>query len=501
MNPQAGAPDRSSLNRIFDRARELTVWVVGDIMLDEYAIGDVARISPEAPVPVVRVQRIEDRLGGAANVARQVAVLGAHVTLAGLVGDDTAGGRVLELCRESGIDVRAVRPLEARPTSRKLRGLARNQQLVRLDWEDASPCAGEDAQWMIERLAEGRVPDVIILSDYAKGVLTPRLVDGIRAFAASKGARIVVDPKQRDFGAYRGAHVLTPNFHELELAAGKAIEPEDTAAIAACAQSLAASAGIDALVVTRGGRGMLVVPAHGPHQAISARGRALFDPTGAGDTVVATMAVALAAGATLVEAAGIANAAAGISVGRIGAVSVAADEIAEFLGGENTHKLLDRGELASQAEQWRQAGKRIVFTNGCFDLLHAGHLSLLHQSAQFGDVLVLAINSDASVRRLKGPERPLIGERERAAMLAALGCVDAVTIFEEDTPLDAIQAVCPDVLVKGQDYGIGDVVGRELVESRGGSVVLVPLVPDKSTTALIDRIAARRTNPDDAAAR
>ncbi len=489
MNPQAGTPDRASLTRIFDRACDLVVWVVGDVMLDEYAIGDVARISPEAPVPVVRVQRVEDRLGGAANVARQAAVLGARVTLAGLVGRDAAGSRVLDLCRESGIDVRAVRPLEARPTSRKLRGLARNQQLVRLDWEDTSPCAGEDAQWMIERLAEGRVPDVIILSDYAKGVLTPRLLDGMRAFATSCGARIVADPKQRDFGAYRGAVAVTPNFHELELAAGRSIDPGDTASIAACAQSLAADAGIDALVVTRGGRGMLVVPAHGPHQAISARGRALFDPTGAGDTVVAVVAVALAAGATLVEAAHIANAAAGISVGRIGAVSVTADEIVGFLGGESTHKLLDRGELAAQAEQWRKTGKRIVLTNGCFDLLHAGHLSLLQQAAQFGDILVLAINSDASVRRLKGPERPLIAERERAAMLAALGCVDAVTIFEEETPLGVIEAVRPDVLVKGQDYRIGQVVGRELVEATGGSVVLVPLVPGKSTTALIDRIA------------
>jgi D-beta-D-heptose 7-phosphate kinase/D-beta-D-heptose 1-phosphate adenosyltransferase len=491
MNPQAGTPDRASLARIFERARDLVVWVVGDVMLDEYAIGDVARISPEAPVPVVRVQRVEDRLGGAANVARQAAVLGAQVTLAGLVGHDAAGTRVVELCRDSGIDVRAVRPLDARPTSRKLRGLARNQQLVRLDWEDTSPCAAEDAQWMIERLVEGRAPDVIILSDYAKGVLTPRLVDGLRAFAASCGARIVVDPKQRDFGAYRGAVAVTPNFHELELAAGKAIDPDDTAAIAACAQSIAADAGIEALVVTRGGRGMLVVPAQGPHHAISARGRSLFDPTGAGDTVVAVVAVALAAGATLVEAAHIANAAAGITVGRIGAVSVAADEIVEFLGGASSRKLIDRGELASRAEQWRQAGKRIVLTNGCFDLLHAGHLSLLQQAAQFGDILVLAINSDTSVRRLKGPERPLIEERERAAMLAALDCVDAVTIFDEDTPLEVIEAVRPHVLVKGQDYRIGQVVGRERVEAAGGSVVLVPLVPGKSTTALIDRIANR----------
>jgi len=491
MDRQGEILDGSSLAGIFSRARDLAVWVVGDIMLDEYAIGDVARISPEAPVPVVRLRRFEDRLGGAANVARQVAVLGAHVSLAGLVGDDAAGSQVFGLCRDSGIDVRATRQLAMRPTSRKLRAVARNQQLVRLDWEDATPCPAEEVDWMIERLRQGRTPDAVILSDYAKGVLTPTLVGRIKEIAASTGARIVVDPKQRDFRAYRGASILTPNVHELEAAAGMTFDPEDAASIAACAQSLAMDIGADALIVTRGEHGMLVVPAHGPHHAISARGRSLFDPTGAGDTVVAVLGTTLAAGATLVEAAAIANAAAGITVGKIGTVSIAANEIVEFLGGESTHKVLDRGELVAQVERWRQAGKRAVFTNGCFDLLHAGHLSLLRQAAQHGDILIVAINSDASVRRLKGSTRPLIAERERAAMLAALDCVDAVTVFEEDTPLEVLQAVRPDILVKGQDYRAEQVVGRELVESNGGSVVLVPLVPGKSTTALIDRITNR----------
>lgn len=488
MHPSGGNLDRSPLTRIFGRARDLAVWVVGDIMLDEYAIGDVARISPEAPVPVVRVQRVEDRLGGAANVARQVAVLGAHVTLAGCVGNDTAGQRILDLCHESGIDTRAVRRLDARPTSRKLRTLARDQQLVRLDWEDTTPCPMDGVRWMIERLQAGRAPDAIILSDYAKGVLTPACIDTLREAATSAGARIVVDPKRRDFGFYRGAGILTPNLHELELAAGTTLDPEDAASIAACAQSLALDAGADALVVTRGGRGMLVVPAHGSPLPISARGRSLFDPTGAGDTVVAILATTLAAGATIAEAAVIANAAAGITVGRVGTVSVTPNEIMAFLGGESTHKVLDRDELATRVHAWRNAGKRIVFTNGCFDLLHAGHLSLLRQAAQYGDILILAVNSDASVRRLKGPERPLIAERERAAMLAALDCVDAVTIFEEDTPLEVLRVVGPDVLVKGQDYRVEQIVGREWVESRGGSVVLVPLVPGRSTTTLINRI-------------
>ncbi|MBS0383706.1 MAG: D-glycero-beta-D-manno-heptose 1-phosphate adenylyltransferase [Proteobacteria bacterium] len=491
MNHQTTAPERPSLHEILARACDLAVWVVGDIMLDEYVIGDVARISPEAPVPVVRVQRFEDRLGGAANVACQVGALGAQVALAGLVGNDVAGGRVLDLCRESGIDVRAVRQLTGRPTSRKLRTLARNQQLVRLDWEDTAPCPADAIDWMLERLREVRAPDVVILSDYAKGVLTPALIGRIREIAASANTRIVVDPKQRDFDAYRGASILTPNLHELEVAAGRTFDPEDAASIAECAQWLARDIGAEALVVKRGGRGMLVAPARGPHQVIPARGRALFDPTGAGDTVVALLATVLAAEATLVEAATLANAAAGITVGKVGTVSVTPGEIVEFLGGESDHKVLDRDELMAQVGHWRNAGKRIVFTNGCFDLLHAGHLSLLHQAAQHGDVLVVAVNSDDSVRRLKGTERPLVSEHERAAMLAALGCVDAVTIFAEDTPLELLQAIRPDILVKGGDYRVEQVVGRELVESAGGRVVLVPLLSGKSTTALIDRIVNR----------
>ncbi|MGH8183803.1 MAG: bifunctional heptose 7-phosphate kinase/heptose 1-phosphate adenyltransferase, partial [Rhodanobacteraceae bacterium] len=295
--------DRSFLTRIFGRMHELAVWVIGDVMLDEYAIGDTARISPEAPVPVVRVQRLEGRLGGAANVARQVATLGAHVSLAGLTGDDAAAGQILNLCRESGIDVRAVRQLGGRQTSRKLRGLARNQQLVRFDWEDTAPCSPETAGWMIDRLQRGRAADIIILSDYAKGVLTPALLDRVRAVAAATGARIVVDPKRRDFSTYRGADILTPNVHELEMATGKTLEPDDTASIAACAQSLARGIGVHALVVTRAEHGMLIVPAAGPEHSIPARGHVLFDPTGAGDTVVAVLATTLAAGATLIEAA------------------------------------------------------------------------------------------------------------------------------------------------------------------------------------------------------
>lgn len=491
MNAQTPGLDHPSLTAIFGRMRDRVVWVAGDIMLDEYAFGDVERISPEAPVPVVRVRSVEYRLGGAANVARQVTALGAHASLAGLIGRDFAGDQVLALCEALGIDTRAIRQLADGQTSRKLRALARNQQLLRLDWEDARPCAVSAAGWMIDQFKQGEAPDIIILSDYAKGLLTSEFIDGIADAAASAGARIVVDPKRRDFGAYRGASIMTPNLHELEIAAGRRFDPDDTDSIAASARSLVMDAGFEALVVTRGERGMIVVPAREPHLAIPARGRALFDTTGAGDTVVAVLATSLAAGTRLDEAAQIANAAAGIAVSRVGTVSVAPGEIVQTLSGESTHKVLSLDGLAAQVDHWRGAGNRIVLTNGCFDLLHAGHLSLLHQAAQCGDVLILAVNSDASVQHLKGPGRPLIPERERAAMLAALACVDAVTIFEEDTPLEILQAIRPDVLVKGQDYAIEQVVGRELVESTGGRVVLVPLLPEKSTTALIDRIANR----------
>ncbi len=491
MNERAREDDSSKLISLLSRAHGLVVWIVGDIMLDEYVAGDVDRISPEAPVPVVQVRDVDYRLGGAANVARQVAALGAHASLAGLLGNDAAGDRILALCDTFGIDARAVQQLDDRQSSRKLRVLARHQQLVRLDWEHSAPCPVAAARKMIERLEETGAPDIVILSDYAKGVLTPALVAGIMEAVAPRSVRIVVDPKRPDFAAYRGASLIKPNLHELERAAGRSFDPDDVEAIAASAQQLAREAGVEGLIVTRGERGMIVAPAHEPWMVIPAQRRDIFDATGAGDTVVAVLATALACGATVGEAAHIANAAGGIVVGKVGTVDAEPHEIAEALSGENTHKIFERAELAAKVERWRAAGHRVVFTNGCFDLLHAGHLSLLHKAAASGDKLVLAVNSDASVQRLKGPDRPVIPQRERIAMLAALTCVDAVTLFDEDTPLEAIQAIRPDVLVKGQDYRIEQVIGREVVESMGGSVILVPLLPDKSTTALIERMTRR----------
>lgn len=469
-----------------DRFVDLHVWVVGDVMLDEYVTGAVERISPEAPVPVVRAHATEHRLGGAANVARQISALGARVSLAGLIGEDDGGEQLLRLCEAAHIDSRAVVRLTGRHTTRKLRVLSHGQQLLRLDWEDVGACAPQTTMRLASKLAECSRPDAVIFSDYAKGVLTP---DTMAAVQRSCGAApIVVDPKHRDLSRYRGATTVTPNLRELEAAAGQTFDVEDTAAIAAAARALIAAAGLQSMVVTLGNRGMLVVTASGAETAVPAMEREVYDVTGAGDTAIAVLTLALAAQAPLVEAAQLANAAAGVAVGQVGAVAVSPGSIRDALASRPDNKLLSRHELAMRASGWRAAGRRIVFTNGCFDLLHAGHLTLLSQAARLGDVLVVAINSDASVRRLKGPERPLVPEGERGALLAALGFVDAVTVFEEDTPLAALQAVQPHVLVKGGDYQPADVIGREIVEANGGRVAIVPLMPEKSTTSLLERI-------------
>jgi D-beta-D-heptose 7-phosphate kinase/D-beta-D-heptose 1-phosphate adenosyltransferase len=366
--------------------------------------------------------------------------------------------------------------------------LGHGQQVVRLDWEEPSPPPGLAAR-LVASLGALSVPEVVIVSDYAKGVVSTELVAPLIARMRAAGVRVLVDPKRADFTHYRGASIVTPNLKELETAARRTFDPRAPEAIARAARELVQAAELEAMVVTLGEHGMLVVPRDGAEIPIAATRRAVFDVTGAGDTAIAVLAVSLAAGAPLPDAATISNAAAGCTVSEVGAVAVEREEIlAALWPGGRKPAVLDRATLAARAEAWRRAGRRVVFTNGCFDLLHAGHLDLLHRAAALGDVFVVAINSDASVRRLKGPERPLVPEAERAAMLAALDCVDAVAIFDEDTPEETIRLVRPDVLVKGQDYRLAEVVGRELVEAHGGRVELLPLVPDRSTSGLVERI-------------
>lgn len=484
-------PDPVAAEQILLRLRGLRLVIVGDIMLDEYLTGNSERVSPEAPVPIVRAGESEARLGGAANVACQAAALGAEVALAGLIGADETGDRILSLCRSAGIGVDAIQRDAARRSTRKLRVLARNHQMLRLDWEDVSPCPAHLAERLVDELRHAPTrPHAVILSDYAKGVLTPELIRALVAECTRRQIPVFVDPKRRDFADYRGCTLLTPNLAELQLAVGATLDPHDFEGIAAAGRDLIESAGLQGMVVTLSEQGMLLVPRDKPHVHLAAATpHPVADPTGAGDTVIATLAACLAAGATLEEAGHIANVAAGIVVCRVGAVAVDSNDLLRELSGLSRQGIYDRGTLVDKVDAWRAAGQRIVFTNGCFDLLHAGHLTLLHRAASQGDRLIVGINSDTSIKRLKGPERPIVSQNERAALLAALACVDAVTVFDEDTPLELIRQIRPDVLVKGGDYRMQDVVGREQLESSGGRVLLVPLVPDKSTTGLIELIS------------
>jgi D-beta-D-heptose 7-phosphate kinase/D-beta-D-heptose 1-phosphate adenosyltransferase len=486
----AGEVDSQSLLATVNRCAGVSITVVGDLMLDEYVDGIVERISPEAPVPIVRAQGNELRLGGAANVARQIAALGAKVALVGMVGDDAAGRALLRLCEESGIGTQGILTAAERQTTRKLRVLGQSQQLLRIDWEDPRPCSEADSAALLASVRNSLPRDALILSDYAKGVLTAPFTVRLMRECGADMRIVVVDPKHRDWSRYRGANIVTPNLRELGDAAGQPLDPADLQGILGAARMQLVQGGFQSLVVTLGPRGMLVVGADGSDLAVPALKRAVYDVTGAGDTVTAVLTLCLATGASTAEAARIANTAAGIAVGEIGAVAVTASRIAAELSGTAASKLLSRAALLARVKRWRASGQRIVFTNGCFDLLHPGHLSLLNFAKSLGDILVLAINSDAAVRRLKGPGRPVVSERDRAAMLGALACVDAVTIFEEDTPLECIRSVRPEVLVKGQDYRMDDVIGRDIVEAAGGRVVLAPLLPDYSTTSLLARTRA-----------
>jgi len=489
MTPDLTSRISDLTDRVFQRS-DIHIWVIGDIMLDEYLVGDISRISPEAPIPVMRVRNSQLRLGGATNVAKQLATLGARASLCGHIGVDATGDSVLTACAASGIDARAVARVPGVVTTRKVRVLGHGQQVVRLDWEDGRPCPAAVAAEMIDRLRHGPPPDCIVVSDYGKGFVTAETLRRVLPIGRDLGVRVLVDPKHADLSVYRGSSILKLNLSELSLAVGRDLGSASDEDVAAPARELVADLGFEAIVVTLGDRGMVVATEEGA-MPIRAHRRAVFDVTGAGDTAMAVLALGLAVGGDLTTAAGLANLAAGLAVEQVGAASVTRTELREAVSGIWSGKVLGREDLAAQVESWKLRGLRIVFTNGCFDLLHVGHLALLREAAALGDVLVLAINSDASVRRLKGDDRPLMPQDERAALLAALDCVDAVTIFDEDTPLETLERVLPDVLVKGKDYAYDEVVGRELVEAAGGRVELVAILPDHSTSRMVERIRSK----------
>jgi len=473
-----------------DRLGAAHVVCVGDVMLDRFVYGEVERISPEAPIPVLRIGREAVTVGGAGNVARNLSALGAGTRLFGVVGDDSAGREAAEvLSLERTVELSLVAD-GGRPTTVKTRFIAGGQQLLRTDEEDLT--ALSDA--LLAQLSAGVTASVsdgtcgaLILSDYGKGVLTDAMIQAAMDAARAAGVPVIVDPKGDDFSRYRGAGVITPNRRELGAASRMPVDSD--AEVAAAARQLIETCGLDAVIATRGAAGMTVVTGS-DEVHLPALAREVFDVSGAGDTVVATVAAGLAAGMRVVDAAQLANVAAGLVVAKVGTAVVRADELADGLGGAPglAAKIMDVAALQERIAQWRARGLSVGFTNGCFDIVHPGHISLIEQASTACDRLIVALNDDASVQRLKGEGRPVQPEVARARVIASLAGVDGVVLFAEDTPRALIEAIRPDVLVKGADYSADEVVGGELVESYGGRVVLAKLVDGFSTTDTITRI-------------
>ena len=467
------------------------VLVLGDIMLDRYVHGEVRRISPEAPLPVLRAQARRAVLGGAANVAQNVFALGAQALLVGVVGIDEAGAEIA-IAQTAGITTSLV-ATASRPTTVKTRFVSGGHQLLRLDEEDTSPIDADTETRLIAAFAAALPQaDVVVLSDYAKGALTDRVLAQTIALARAAGKKVIADPKRENFAAYRGVDVLTPNEQEAGRAAGVPCD-DDSGAVQAGEHALEqAQAG--AVLVTRSAKGLTLVRRGAAPLHLPTRAQAVADVSGAGDTLIAAFAIGIAAGAAMPDAAMLANVAAGISVGKPGTATVSHGELAAGLHRRELlaldDKILEIDEAKALREAWRSAKVRVGFTNGCFDLVHPGHVRLLQKARAACDRLIVGLNSDASVKRLKGPERPVQQEMARATVMAAIGAVDLVVLFEEDTPEDLIRALLPDVLFKGADYTIDQVVGGDIVRAAGGEVRLIDLEAGHSTTSMVRRMKA-----------
>jgi D-beta-D-heptose 7-phosphate kinase/D-beta-D-heptose 1-phosphate adenosyltransferase len=472
-----------------------TILCLGDVMLDRYAYCDSERISPEAPVPVLLLQRRQSMLGGAGNVARNIPALGGKAVLIGLLGDDAAGAEVAALVEATPGLVGAHVTSARRPTICKTRYIAGHQQIVRVDEESLHDLDREEEAGLIAAV-ERALPEVdaVVLSDYAKGVLGPKVVAFAIARARALGIPVYVDPKSDDFARYRGATCIAPNQKELGTAARMPVATD--AEVIAAATKVMGEAAAEAILATRSDKGMLLVEASGAVHIESARAREVFDVSGAGDTVIAVLALACASGHSLLQAMHLANTAAGIAVSKLGTATVELDELMLELSRDVRDKEWHRakyytiGEAETLVRRWKGRGLSVGFTNGCFDIMHAGHIALLSAARAECDRLIVALNTDPGVRRLKGPERPVNGLADRAAVISAVEAVDAVISFDEETPIELIRRLRPDVLVKGGDYTIEGVVGAEDVQTSGGRVVLVDLVEGHSTTRLIEAIRA-----------
>jgi len=468
---------------------EQHILVIGDVMLDRYLIGDVSRISPEAPVPVVLLKTQHDRAGGAANVAANLALLGIRTHIVGCVGNDGEATILIDLIAKTGIDHQGMMHSNQRPTIAKTRILSGHQQMMRLDQESNTAfTVAENAQLLAviqQQLA--LEPAIVILSDYAKGLLGNDICQQVISQCNTLKIPVLVDPKGHDYSKYSHATALTPNKKEAAEACATTTHDPDLIDKAA---ALKDKLDLQFLVVTRGDEGISLIDQHA--HLLPATAKQVFDVSGAGDTVIATLAAGLMHGLNPLESLQLANTAAGIVVGKVGTVPITRDDLIEALtseqSSEQAHKVCDLAQLQQKLAIWRKNKQKIVFTNGCFDLLHAGHVTYLEAAKKRGDKLILGLNTDRSVSALKGPTRPVVNENDRARVLAALESVDAVILFDEDTPLNLINALKPEVIAKGSDYTADQVVGGREAKSWGGEIALIDLVAGRSTSNIIKKM-------------
>lgn len=466
------------------------IVVFGDFMIDEYLDGSVSRISPEAPVPVVHVKSNTRRLGGAGNVVRNLSALGASVAAVSYIGNDSDGKWLMERLNGYGIDISGIVQGDDTITSIKTRVTAQNQQLLRYDREIVKD-APESYVEKLSQIINGVLSDAcaVIISDYGKGVVTPSTAKAVISAARKANIPVVVDPKGNDYSKYSGATACTPNMKELQGAVGRTLTTEED--IAAAGKEICSACNIEYILATRSEKGMSLISGNtGEKKDYPALAKEVTDVTGAGDTVISVFTLCLACGASHDDCCRLSNIAASIVVSKFGAAVASPEEINQTIA--ETPKMFSKVYTMSEAAQksafLRQQGKKIVFTNGCFDIVHAGHISSFMQAREFGDVLFVGVNSDDSIRRIKGEKRPIVAQENRLALLESLSCIDYLVLFEDDTPEELIRAIKPDVLVKGKDWEGKEVAGGEFVRSYGGEVRFIELEQGLSTTNIINKI-------------
>jgi len=481
---------KTKFKNFFDGEHRPRVLVVGDLILDEYIWGGVTRISPEAPVPILESRSENLTLGGAANVANNLVALGCEVVLVGAIGQDEKGDRLLGLIQNRGVETEGIFRFVHRPTTSKIRIIAHSQQILRIDKEDNRPITEKTEKKIIEFIKKV-LPGVdgAICSDYQKGILTPKIIKTLVTGCRKYKKHVIVDPKSSDFSLYQGASVLTPNQKEVERSVPIKIGNEED--LERAAEYLLSLTRAEALLITRGKDGMTLYRNKEKPVPIATEAKEVFDVTGAGDTVVSVFGMSLFVGFSFEEAAWLSNMAAGIVVGKLGTAVVTLEEINEFLREEmlrTSHIVLKLDEVKKIVSLAKSIDKTVVFTNGCFDIIHGGHIEFLQKARALGDLLVVGLNSDSSVKKIKGESRPIKSQQERANILSALKYIDYITIFDEATPENLIREIRPDILVKGDDYKIDEVVGREIVEGYGARVELIPIVKGLSTTNTLEKI-------------